>query len=159
RRPRRPHLFPYTTLFRSSVLGWAEGAAVIYTAAQIAEVGDSPIDAPIGTGPYRLKEWRKGQEVILERFDSYVGVDAPACGDAGAKHAYLDEIHFISVPDAATRQAGLESGEYDVNYRASASDLEFIEASDEMYAWMMRPGYNYIAVINHASPLMQNQGV
>jgi peptide/nickel transport system substrate-binding protein len=143
----------------TSVLGWAEGAAVIYTAAQIAEVGDSPIDAPIGTGPYRLKEWRKGQEVILERFDSYVGVDAPASGDAGAKHAYLDEIRFISVPDAATRQAGLESGEYDVNYRASASDLELIEASDEMYAWMMRPGYNYIAVINHASPLMQNQGV
>jgi peptide/nickel transport system substrate-binding protein len=25
-----------------------------------------------------------------------------------------------------------------------------------MYAWVMRPGYNYIGLINHAAPLMQN---
>lgn len=140
----------------TSVLGWTEGAAVIFTAAQIAEVGDGPIDAPIGTGPYRLKEWKRGQEVVFERFDGYVGVDAEASGDAGQKHAYLDSIRFIAVPDSATRQAGLESGEFDVNYRAAASDLEFINASSNMYPWMMRPGYNYIAIINHASPLMQN---
>src|SRR5690606_10943935 len=102
--------------------------------------GDEPIDAPVGTGPYKLKEWRRGQEVVLERFDGYASRAEEPSGDAGAKHAYLDEIRFIVVSDAATRQAGLESGEYDVNYRAAASDLEHIESSDRMYAWMMRPG-------------------
>jgi len=143
----------------TSVLGWSEGAAVIYPASLIEEAGEQPIDAPIGTGPYKLKEWRRGQEVVLERFDDYVGLDSDPSGDAGRKNAYLDEIRFIAVPDAATRQAGLESGEYDVNYRAAASDLELIEASDRMYAWMMRPGYNYIAVLNHASPIMQDPNV
>jgi len=140
----------------TGVLGWTEGAAVIYSSEQIAAIGDSPNDAPIGTGPYRLAEWTRGQEVVLERFDGYVGLtDAPS-GDAGAKNAYLDTIRFIAVSDAATRQAGLESGEYDVNYRAAASDLEYMNASDSMYAWLMRPGYNYIALINHASPVMQD---
>lgn len=140
----------------TSVLGWTEGAAVIYPASLVASAGDQPIDAPIGTGPYQLKQWRKGQDVTLERFAGYVGQDAEPSGDAGRKNAYVDEIRFIVVPDSATRQAGLESGEYDVNYRAAAGDLEFIEGSGSMYAWMMKPGYNYIAVINHQSPLMQN---
>lgn len=143
----------------SSVLGWSEGAAVIYPASLIETVGDEPIDAPIGTGPYKLKEWRRGEEVILERFDGYVGNGGEPSGDVGTKNAYLDEIRFIAVPDGATRQAGLESGEYDVNYRAAASDLELMNESDRMNSWMMRPGYNYIALINHASPLMQNREV
>lgn len=140
----------------TSVLGWTEGAAVIYPETLVQEAGDEPVDAPIGTGPYKFGEWVRGQEVVIERFDDYVGLDAEPSGDAGAKHAYLDEIRFISVSDAATRQAGLESGEYDVNYRAAASDLDHMESSDQMYAWLMRPGYNYIAVINHASPVMQD---
>ncbi len=140
----------------TSVLGWSEGAAVIYPASLVETAGDEPIDAPIGTGPYRLKEWRRGEVVILERFDGYVGREGEPSGDVGRKNAYLDEIRFIAVPDGATRQAGLESGEFDVNYRAAASDLDHINASDRMYSWMMRPGYNYIGLINHASPLMQN---
>lgn len=143
----------------TSVLGWTEGAAVIYPASLVESAGDAAIDAPIGTGPYKLREWRRGQEVVLERFDGYIRLEAEPTGDWGAKKAYLDEIRFISVPDAATRQAGLESGEFDVNYRAAASDLEFIERSDRMYAWMMRPGYNYLAIINHRSPVMQDVNV
>ncbi len=140
----------------TSVLGWSEGAAFIYPASQIAEIGDQPNDAPIGTGPYQLREWVRGQEVIIDRFDGYVGLDTAPSGDAGAKHAYLDTIRFIAVTDAATRQAGLESGEYDVNYRAAASDLAHMQASDAMNPWLMRPGYNYIALINHTSPVMQD---
>ncbi len=140
----------------TSVLGWTEGAAVIYPESLVQEAGDEPIDAPVGTGPYRFGEWVRGQQVVIERFDDYVGLDSEPSGDAGAKRAYLDEIRFIAVSDAATRQAGLESGEYDVNYRAAASDLEHMESSDAMYAWLMRPGYNYIALINHASPVMQD---
>jgi peptide/nickel transport system substrate-binding protein len=137
-------------------LGNAEFAPVIYPKSQIDAVGDAPNDAPIGTGPYRFAEWRRGERVVVERFPDYVGLDVPASGDWGMKHAWLDEIHFIAVPDAATRQAGLESGEFDVNYRASGEDLERIEASDRMYAWVMRPGYNFVMLINHASELMQD---
>lgn len=140
----------------TSVLGFTESGAVVFSSEQLEAAGDNAIDDPIGTGPYRLREWLRGQRVVVERFDDYTGLSSEPSGDAGAKNAWLDEIHFIAVPDAATRQAGLESGEFDVNYRASASDLEYIESSDNMYVWVMRPGYNYIGLINHASPLMQN---
>lgn len=140
----------------TSILGWTEGAAVVYPASLIEAAGDTPIDAPIGTGPYRLAEWVRGQHVTLERFDGYVSRDEEPSGDFGKKNAWLDEISFVAVSDAATRQAGLESGEFDVNYRAPATDLEFIEASESMYPWLMRPGYNFIALINHASPLMED---
>jgi peptide/nickel transport system substrate-binding protein len=140
----------------TATLGNAEFAPVIYPRAQVEAAGDDPIAEPIGTGPYRFKEWRRGERVVVERFPDYVGLDAPASGDWGMKHAWLDEIHFIAVPDAATRQAGLESGEFDVNYRASGEDVERIEASERMYAWFMRPGYKFLMLLNHQSPLMQD---
>lgn len=141
----------------TSVLGLAQSGAFIYPRALLEAYGDEPIDKPIGTGPYRLTEWTRGQRVVLERFDDYVGLDTESSGDVGKKYAWLDEIHFITVPDAATRQAGLEAGQYDVNYRAAANDLSYINDSNSMYAWLMRPGYNYIMLINHKSPLMQDR--
>ncbi|MEZ5175626.1 MAG: ABC transporter substrate-binding protein [Acidimicrobiia bacterium] len=35
--------------------------------------GGAPIDNPIGTGPYKLKEWQRGDSVVYERNDDYYG--------------------------------------------------------------------------------------
>lgn len=140
----------------TSALGFDNYASGIYTSEQLAGAGDDPIAVPIGTGPYRLKEWIRGQSVVLERFSEYSARSEEPSGDAGRKNAWLDEIHFISVPDAATRQAGLESGEYDVNYRAAGEDYEYIESSSKMWPWMPPVGYNYTLLLNFNSPLIQN---
>ncbi len=140
----------------TSVLAFTQAKAVIYSSEQIAAVGDEPIDEPIGTGPYQFDKWIRGDRVVLKRFDGYAARDEAPSGDAGHKNAWLDEIDFISVPDAATRQAGLESGEYDVNYRAPGQELDRIDASDTMYGWPMRPGYAFSLLINRGSPVMQN---
>ncbi|MCP4309245.1 MAG: peptide ABC transporter substrate-binding protein [bacterium] len=35
--------------------------------------GGAPIDNPVGTGPYVLKDWVRGDSVVYERFDDYYG--------------------------------------------------------------------------------------
>ena len=56
------------------------------------ESAETNATSPVGTGPFRLKEWAQGDSVTLERFDGYWG-DAPALREATFK--------FISDPNAA----------------------------------------------------------
>jgi peptide/nickel transport system substrate-binding protein len=56
---------------------------------------------PIGTGPFRFKEWKKGQYIELERNPDYWESGKP----------YLDRVIFKAIPDTASRAAGLETGE------------------------------------------------
>jgi len=57
--------------------------------------------APIGTGPFRFKEWRRGSAIIFERNPSY--------WDEGKPH--LDRLVYRLLGDGATRSAALEAGE------------------------------------------------
>jgi peptide/nickel transport system substrate-binding protein len=58
---------------------------------------------PIGTGPFKLSEWRRGQFIQLVRNDDYWAPGKP----------YLDEIYFSIIPDAQTRAQAFESGQVD----------------------------------------------
>jgi peptide/nickel transport system substrate-binding protein len=58
--------------------------------------------APVGTGPFRLDEWRHGEYAALSAFPDYYG-GAPG----------LDGITVAYVPDAATRLMRLQNGEVD----------------------------------------------
>jgi peptide/nickel transport system substrate-binding protein len=70
----------------------------------IQEVGDSKYNTdPIGSGPYRLKKWVRGEEIVLEAFDKYYG----------PKPAYKSVI-FKANPEEASRLAALQTGEVDV---------------------------------------------
>jgi len=57
---------------------------------------------PIGTGPYRVREFRPDQALVLEAHDDYWGGRPP-----------LKTIRFVEVPETASRINGLRSGEYD----------------------------------------------
>lgn len=70
--------------------------------------------APIGTGPFKFKEWARGQYIHLVRNDDYYKPGLP----------YLDEIFFSIIPDGATRALALETGQIDMT---SSNDLEYID--------------------------------
>lgn len=57
---------------------------------------------PVGTGPFRLREWVPDTSLALERNPGYGVSDMP----------YLAGLKFNIVPEAATRQLGLQSGTY-----------------------------------------------
>jgi peptide/nickel transport system substrate-binding protein len=60
--------------------------------------------APVGTGPFKFKEWQRGQYIALVRNPDYWDAPKP----------YLDGIVMISMSDSAARAVALESGELDI---------------------------------------------
>ena len=65
----------------------------------------------IGTGPFKLVEWKPDQHIRMVRFDDYKPRSEKRNGYGGAKVAYIDEIDWMPVPDVATRVAQMETGE------------------------------------------------
>lgn len=59
---------------------------------------------PVGTGPFRLKEWKKGSHIIFERFPDYWKKGRP----------FLDQVVLKVIPDGAARSIALENGEVDL---------------------------------------------
>ncbi|WP_377805959.1 ABC transporter substrate-binding protein [Azospirillum sp. A29] len=76
---------------------------------------DGSWDKPVGTGPFRFGEWRRGEYVTVARFDGYQSPpgDKPD-GMVGAKRTALASVKFLVVPDASTAKAALASGAVDV---------------------------------------------
>lgn len=60
--------------------------------------------APIGTGPFKFKEWVKGSYIHLTANESYREAGVPQVKD----------LYFHVIPDAASRAAAFESGKVDV---------------------------------------------
>src|SRR3990170_8953559 len=68
----------------------------------------------VGTGPFRVAEWKPDQYIRMVRFDDYKPRSERPNGYGGGKTVHVDEIRWIPVPDVATRLAQLETGELDV---------------------------------------------
>jgi peptide/nickel transport system substrate-binding protein len=82
---------------------------------------------PNGTGPFKLAEWRKGDAVILERFDDYYG---GASDIAPVGKACVDRVIFKIIPESASRVAALLSGDVRHHQRtAGAFSIEQVKAN------------------------------
>jgi peptide/nickel transport system substrate-binding protein len=99
-------------------------------------------DRPVGTGPFKLGQWRRGEFVLLERFDAYTPREGPRDGFTGAKVALADAVRFMVVPDGAAARAALYSGQVDLLYLLLPSDLAELKQAPrvtihqaENFAW------------------------
>ncbi len=77
--------------------------------------------APVGTGPYKVREYRVDQYVILDRHDDYWG---------GAPE--VDEVHFFEVPELASRLNGMLAGEYDFATDIPTDQINTVEGSGQL---------------------------
>jgi peptide/nickel transport system substrate-binding protein len=68
----------------------------------------------IGTGPYQLAEWRKGQFVEMVRNDHYVSRTEKTDGLTGAKKAIIDRLRMIIIPDLTAANLAIKTGDIDV---------------------------------------------
>lgn len=73
-------------------------------------------DAAIGTGPFRLEKYVRGNEVVLVRNDAYWG-EAPD----------WERVRMVPATNAGPRVTGLLSGDYDFIENPPARDLPGIE--------------------------------
>ncbi len=66
---------------------------------------------PVGTGPFRFAEWRRGSAIVVEKNPNYYEPGKP----------YLDRIVFRVIPDTQSRGAAVESGEVDMVFHSTAA--------------------------------------
>jgi peptide/nickel transport system substrate-binding protein len=97
---------PHTVIFRlkrpqpSLLLMLASGYSPVYPAhVPLVELRQKCV----GTGPFRLKEYARGQVIELERNAEYFVAGRP----------YLDGIRYPIITERSTRQAALQSGRLD----------------------------------------------
>jgi peptide/nickel transport system substrate-binding protein len=98
---------PYTVIFRlkrpqpSLLMMLASGYSPVY-AAHV-----NPADyrnTCVGTGPFKLKEWRKGEFIDYVKNPDYFVKGRP----------YLDGLRYVMIVERGTRTAALQSGQLDV---------------------------------------------
>lgn len=123
------------------------------------EMGDEAFgENPIGSGPYMVKEWVRGQRLVLERNPYYWKEGQP----------YVDEFVIEYIPDDNTRMLKIESGEAQLATEVPYSQLERIDALDgvhvqieDVMAWdavwfnVRQPPLddpNVIRALNYATP-------
>jgi peptide/nickel transport system substrate-binding protein len=87
--------------------------------------------APIGTGPFKLGEWKRGQYVDVVKFDGYASRSEPRTGYTGVKTPLIDRVRFNVVPDGAAARAGLLSGSLDVIMSLSTPDMDELKSQPE----------------------------
>lgn len=73
---------------------------------------------PLGTGPFKVTEFKRGQYVILDRNPYYWRKDK-----AGVQLPYLDKMIFKIIPDSNTMVTQLRSGEVQLAYGVPYSQV------------------------------------
>ncbi len=123
------------------------------------EMGDEAFgEKPVGSGPFMVKEWLRGQKLVLERNPNYWKEGKP----------YLDSITVEYVPDDNTRMLKIESGEAEIATEVPYAQLERIEALEgvnvqieDVMAWdavwfnVNKPPMddpNVVRALNYATP-------
>ncbi|AXA72656.1 peptide ABC transporter substrate-binding protein [Achromobacter insolitus] len=90
---------------------------------------DGTWDKPIGTGPFELAEWKRGEYVRLTRFAGYSNLDGKRDGYTGSKRPLVDEVRFLIVPDDSTAKAALQRGNIDIIEDVSNSDVPVLQGT------------------------------
>src|SRR5690606_12356002 len=83
----------------------------------------------IGTGPFKLEEWKHDSYIKLTKFDKYQSLDLAPSGLGGKKEALVDEVFIYFVPDNSTRVNGIISGEYDYAFELPFDSIQQLKGS------------------------------
>ena len=87
----------------------------------VTEAGESYGENPVGTGPFKFKEWVPNDHWTLERFDDYF--DGPA--EAAS-------ITMRIIPEGSARCIALETGEIDLTINVDPTDAVNIESNPDL---------------------------
>src|SRR5262249_7122605 len=88
----------------------------IVSPAHVRMFRDSFNEEPVGTGPFRFKERRKGESVVLERFERYWG-----------RRPHYPALQIRIVPEVATRESLLLANQVEMVLQPPLSDLPALQ--------------------------------
>lgn len=111
-------------------------------------------NAPIGTGPFMFKEWKKGSYIRLVKNPNY--------HEKGLPH--LDEIYWQVIPDAAARSVAYETGKVDVLPGGSIENFDVPRVSKLPNTCVTGDGWEFFSPmawmwLNNRNPILANKKV
>ncbi|HEY8546741.1 MAG TPA: ABC transporter substrate-binding protein [Acidimicrobiales bacterium] len=107
---------------------WVSFDSFLYSSGRMGIMAQAQLDSEacgrelIGTGPFKLVDWRVNSSMKLERNEDYWRTDAD-----GNQLPYLDELEFQPTPEAQQLQNGLEAGSVDAFHVSSNTNALIIE--------------------------------
>lgn len=107
--------------------------------------GEGKWKTPVATGPLKIKEWKRGEYVTLDRFQAYVPSKMPGSGYSGARVMYLDEVQLRIIPDPSAANAALVSGAIDVVPNIEVQDQAALKSRGMTI--MSSPGLSWTAML------------
>ncbi len=106
--------------------------------------------APVGTGPFVVKKWTKGQSVELVRNPDY---NSPPADANNQGPAYLDAITWRFLPDSSVRYSALTSGEADVIFNIPPEHLAAAKADSNLEVQeFIHAGIGHYIVLDNSEP-------
>jgi 4-phytase/acid phosphatase/peptide/nickel transport system substrate-binding protein len=86
---------------------------VIHSPTAMQTLGKDYNRKPVGTGPFRLKSWTSGNQLVFERNPDYWQAGKP----------YLDRVNVRPMRDPGARMAALRAGDVDVIWHDQPEDI------------------------------------
>ena len=139
-----------------SQLAMASGMAAIMAKETLAQ----PLKEFVGTGPYRFRERKPDQYVLLSRFDGYAARKEAASGYGGKRVALVEELRFVPVPNANTRVEGALAGQFHYADLLPIEALTRLEKAKDKVVPLMTPSFGFpYLVLNTREGSMSQQAV
>ncbi len=97
---------------------------------------------PIGTGPYKLVAWNKGESLELEAFEDYWG-GAPA----------IKHVIWKVIPEGSSRTMALEAGEVDLIIEVESTDFTRLQDNSDVVTFNEAgTSHNWLMINNEKAP-------
>ena len=96
---------------------------------------------PVGTGPFKLTEFKRNVELKFKKYDGYWAKEYP----------YLDGIEFSQIPDPMTTIASLKRGEIDAWMGVDAVSAAELQ-KDKDFVVIPNPALNNLLQFNSIDP-------
>lgn len=114
--------------------------------AAIGKYGEDVRTKPVGAGPYILKEWVKGDRIVMARNENYYGPKPT-----------VEILNFKIIPETATREAMLRTGQIDVCYKPLPSNVAALKADPNVIVEMPLSTRTIFMGLNYQKGVTQNK--
>ncbi len=126
----------------------AHPAAAVISSAAIKTYGKDLGKHPVGTGPFKFKEWKLGEEIVLERFEKYYD-GAPM----------VKNVYFRIVPEDSVRALLLQSKQADVALLLPVTEVKRLSSDPNIKKMEVTSVMTYYYALNCTKPALKDPRV
>ncbi len=123
----------------------AHPAAAVISSAALKTYGRDLAKNPVGTGPFKFKEWKLGEEIVLERFENYYDGEP-----------MVRNVHFRIVPEDSVRALLLQSKQADVALLLPVTEVKRLSSDPNIKTLEVTSVMTYYYALNCTKPKLSD---